>query len=153
MKRLMLLIAAAALVLAAALPTTASAGHTPRPPLPPEAKLVPLVQTVKDGTARVAAAYTCPEGVHLWVSAKQSADGKKDPRLEGEGSSALAAAWLQSHPAPSTFRCDGRWHVGVFKIDTAEQGFGKLRRGVAWVQFCLIGETTFISESRWALVR
>jgi hypothetical protein len=41
----------------------------------------------------------------------------------------------------------------VYKIDTAEQGFGELRRGVAWVQFCLIGETTFISESRWVLVR
>ena len=150
MKRIMLLIAAAALVLAAALPTTA--GAKPKP-LPPQAKIVPVVKTLKDGTARVAAAYTCPEGVHLWVSAKQAADGRKDPRLEGEGSSALAAAWLQSHPDPSTFRCDGRWHVGVYKIDTAEQGFGKLRRGVAWVQFCLIGETTFISESRWVLVR
>lgn len=150
MKRFMLLIAAAALVLAAALPT--AAGAKPKP-LPPQAKIVPVVKTLKDGTARVVAAYTCPEGVHLWVSAKQAADGRKDPRLGGEGSSALAAAWLQSHPDPSTFRCDGRWHVGVYKIDTAEQGFGKLRRGVAWVQFCLIGETTFISESRWVLVR
>ncbi len=103
-----------------------------------------------DGTATVRATYICPEGFHLWVSAKQSATGRYDGRLEEEGSSAVAAAWLQSHP--DDFTCDGTRHTQSFTIDTEEQGFGALRRGVAWVQFCLIGENTYISESSWVAV-
>jgi hypothetical protein len=102
------------------------------------------------GTAVVTASYVCPEGFHLWVSAKQSSSGRYDARLQAEGSSQVAGAWLQSHP--TDFTCDGARHTQSFVIDTEEQGFGSLRRGVAWVQFCLIGENTFISESDWVAV-
>jgi hypothetical protein len=118
-----------------------------------QAQVLGTVVTHDDGTATVRARYICPEGFHLWVSAKQSADGTPDQRLRLEGSSQIAAAWLQSHPTPDTFTCDGKWHTDTFQIDTAEQGFGELQRGQAWVQFCLIGENTFISEARWVAVR
>ncbi len=103
-----------------------------------------------DGTATVRATYICPEGFHLWVSAKQSSSGRYDARLEEEGSSQVAGAWFESHP--TDFTCDGTRHTQSFTITNDEQGFGTLRRGVAWVQFCLIGEETFISESRWVAV-
>ena len=118
-----------------------------------QAQILGPVVTHDDGTASVTARYTCPEGFHLWVSAKQSADGQPDQALRGEGSSQVSEAWLQSHPAPSTFTCDGRWHVGTYTIDTEEQGFGELQEGQAWVQFCLVGEQAFISQSRWVSVR
>jgi hypothetical protein len=118
-----------------------------------QAQVLGTVVTHDDGTASVKARYVCPEGFHLWVSAKQAADARRDARLEGEGSSAVSAAWLQSHPAPTEFTCDGKWHTGTFVIDTKEQGFGELQKGQAWVQFCLIGENTFLSESRWVHVR
>ena len=146
MRRHTIILAAVLALVAAILPASASASA----PATDTALVLGVVQAHRDGTATVRAAYRCSEGQHLWVSAKQSADGRKDPRLEGEGSSALSAAWLQSHP--TQFTCNGRWQVGAFRIDTAEQGFGKFKRGLAWVQFCLIGENVFISENRWALV-
>jgi hypothetical protein len=118
-----------------------------------QAEILGTVVRNDDGTATVRARYICPEGFHLWVSAKQSENGRPDQRLRLEGSSQVAAAWLQSHPTPDTFTCDGKWHTGTFQIDTAEQGFGELEQGQAWVQFCLIGENTFISKSRWVSVR
>jgi len=102
------------------------------------------------GTANVTASYVCPEGFHLWISAKQASDGRYDAQLQEEGSSAVAGSWLQSHP--ENFTCDGRTHTQTFQIDTEEQGFGTLVRGVAWVQFCLIGENTFISKASWVAV-
>jgi hypothetical protein len=74
-----------------------------------------------------------------WVSAKQSGEGTPDRRLRLEGSSQFAAAWLQSHPSADSFICDGEWHTGTFGIDPAEQGWGELNQGHAWVQFCLFG--------------
>ena len=158
MKRLMLPLAAAALTLAAALPATAGAAPKAKPAA--AAEIISHVKTVGDGSvATVKARYVCPEGNHLWISAKQAADGRRDPALEGEGSSALSAAWLQSHP--TQFSCDGKWHTGTFTIDTKEPGFpggpptigfGRLKRGVAYVQFCLIGETTFLSHNEWMKV-
>jgi hypothetical protein len=118
-----------------------------------QAEIIGPVRTHGDGTASVKAHYICPEGFHLWVSAKQSADGRPDQRLREEGSSEIAAAWLQSHPSPGQFTCDGEWHTDSFVIDTEEQGFGELQDGQAWVQFCLVGENTFISKSRWVAVR
>lgn len=103
-----------------------------------------------DGSANVTATYVCPEGFHLWISAKQSADGRYDPALMEEGSSQVSAAWLQSHPV--NFTCDGRTHTQTFTIDTVEQGFGTLQRGVAWAQFCLIGENIFIFKGQWVAV-
>jgi hypothetical protein len=149
MKRLILPIAAAALTVAAALPLSAGAKAKPAAPA---AQIISHVKTIGDAdAATVKARYVCPEGNHLWVSAKQSADGKKDPALQGPESSALSAAWLQNHPAD--FTCDGKWHTGTFQVDNyTEYGFGRLQRGVAWVQFCLIGETTFLSESDWVKV-
>jgi hypothetical protein len=117
-----------------------------------QAQVLGAIDAHDDGTASVTARYICPEGFHLWVSAKQSADGQPDQRLRGEGSSQIAGAWVQSHPSPGSFTCDGTWHVDTFTIDTEEQGFGELQPGQAWVQFCLIGESTFISESRWVAV-
>jgi hypothetical protein len=149
MKRLMVPFAAALLSLAAALPATA--GATPGP-VAPAAEIISHVKTFAGGNAAtVKARYVCPEGFHLWVSAKQAADGKQDPLLEGEGSSELSAAWLQNHP--TAFTCDGKWHTGTYQVDNfTEYGFGQLQRGVAWVQFCLVGETTFLSRSEWVKV-
>jgi len=145
-KRIATLAAVAAALTAAVLPATAGAA-----PKEPQAQILGTVQINGTSSALVTARYTCPEGVHLWVSAKQSADGSRDPRLTQEGSSAFSAAWLQNHP--TAFTCDGTWRTGTFQVDLSEYGFGALRKGQAWVQFCLIGESTFLSESRWVAVR
>ena len=146
MKRITI-VAAAIAAAAVAVPVTAGAA----PSGPGQAQILGTVVTHGDGTASVRARYVCADGAHLWVSAKQAADGRRDARLTQEGSSAHAAAWVQSHP--TEFTCDGRWHTGTFQIDTTEQGFGELERGQAWVQFCMYGERTAISESRWTHVR
>ena len=149
MKRRILPIAAAALSLAAALPTTAGAAKDK--PVTPAAEIISHVKTLAGGeAATVKARYVCPEGFHLWVSAKQAEGGKQDPRLEEEGSSRYSAAWLQNHP--TAFTCDGKWHTGTYQVDKSEYGFGRLQRGVAWVQFCLVGESTFLSRSEWVKV-
>ncbi len=148
MKRRALAFAAAASILMP-LAALASAGAASADPFANASVRNYIVRT-GPGTATVTASYVCPEGFHLWVSAKQSSTGRYDGRLEEEGSSAVAGAWLQSHP--SDFTCDGTRHTQTFTIDTEEQGFGSLRRGLAWVQFCLIGENTFISESSWVAV-
>ncbi len=149
MQRLRNLVAATAV---AAIPLAAMAPAGAAPSAKAQAQVVGTIEAHDDGTASVTARYICPEGFHLWVSAKQSADGQPDQRLRGEGSSQIAGAWVQSHPSPDSFTCDGTWQVDTFTIDTEEQGFGELQQGQAWVQFCLIGESTFISESRWVAV-
>ena|SRR5215210_5690223 len=154
MKRLMLLLAAAALAAAAVLPL--SAGAKPKT-VTPAAEIISHVKIISDSgdTATVKARYICPEGNHLWVSAKQSADGTKDSALEGEGSSGAATGWLQNHPG--NFTCDGKSHVGTFVVDNVtEYGKGPLRRGVAWVQFCIVSEATealILSRSEWVKVK
>jgi len=52
-------------------------------------------------------------------------------------------------------RCNGRWQLQRFRIDVAEQGYGELIRGKAWVQFCLINEPTglFLIDPHWMKVR
>jgi hypothetical protein len=139
---------AGALALAAPLATATAAGAAPAAKA--KAQVLGTVVTADDGTATVTARYVCPEGFHLWVSAKQVEDGRPDPRLQEEGSSSISSAWLQSHP--TDFTCDGTFRTQTFQIDTAEQGFGEFQAGQAWVQFCLIGENTFISEARWVRV-
>ena len=62
-----------------------------------------------------------------------------------------SAGWWQSHP--QNFTCDGKWRTGSFLIGTFEYGFGELESGSAWVQFCLVGETVFLSEQRWVAVK
>lgn len=124
-----------------------------------KADVVGAIERESDGTAEVRVRYVCqPQSspLHVWVSAKQSADGKRDDRLMEEGSSQVAAAWLQSHP--TEFTCNGRWHVQSFPIDTQEQGKGTLQRGRAWVQFCLTLEdgpegVLLINRTEWVRVR
>ncbi len=93
----------------------------------------------------VTAVYRCFGEGQLWVSAKQVADGSRDPRLQQEGSSQIAAVWSDSHRNQVT--CDGRTRLQVFTVDQQEPVFGTddpkstvygpLTRGWAWVQFCL----------------
>ncbi len=147
MKRTLMMLAATA---AAALSLAPAAGAAPAQNT---AEIIGVVKAGPGATATVRARYTCEDGFHLWVSAKQVADRSRNPILEGPESSAHSAAWIQSHPAPDTFTCDGRQHVDTFAIDTAEAGFGELRRGEAWVQFCMYGATTAISEGSWERVR
>ena len=113
------------------------------------AKIIGHVQIdpANPGIAYVTAKYSCPsEGeAHLWVSVKQAASAKKDAALTEEGSSAVSAAWLQRHPAPvEEFTCDGATHTGTFSVDAglSEYGFGELRTGHTYVQFCLTGPET-----------
>ena len=142
-------LAAAIITIAAPLVgiTSAEAGTADKA----QAQVLGQIVTHDDGTASVTARYVCPDGFHLWVSAKQVEDRTPDARLQEEGSSEVSAAWWQSHP--QDFTCDGRWHTDTFTIGTFEYGFGELEHGQSWVQFCLIGEGVFISESRWVEVR
>ena len=91
--------------------------------------------------AYVTGRYTCPAGfAHLFVSVKQAADGRPDSDLKLEGSSAISSGWLERHPAPSEFTCDGAWHTGTWWIDsTTEYGHGALIPGQVYVQFCWDG--------------
>ncbi len=66
----------------------------------PFAQVLSHVKLQKDGTATVRARYRCESATHLWVSAKQTADGSVDPALEAEGSSGAAAAWMDTNSAP-----------------------------------------------------
>ena len=93
------------------------------------------------GVAWVTARYSCPAGeASLFVSVKQVADGRPDPRLKEEGSSAISNGWLERHPAPGEFTCDGTWHTDTFRIDAVtEYGFGTLVPGQVYLQFCLTG--------------
>jgi hypothetical protein len=96
--------------------------------------------------AYVTGRYTCPKGAaHLFVSAKQVASGRPDRRLKLEGSSSISSGWLERHPAPSEFTCDGTWHKGTWRITSDpsvrgyEYGFGALKPGQVYVQFCWDG--------------
>jgi hypothetical protein len=96
--------------------------------------------------ARVTGRYTCPSGfAHLFVSVKQVADGLPDPALKLEGSSAISSGWLERHPGPGEFTCDGTWHTGTWRITSDptdpgyEYGFGALVPGQVYVQFCWDG--------------
>ena len=90
----------------------------------------------------VTARYICngglTENAHLWVSVKQTADRSPDNALKGETSSEISAAWSQSHPTAQV-ACDGQWHAQTFTISQADYGFGNLRPGQGYVQFCLFG--------------
>ena len=100
-------LAAMTVALAAPFVSVASAGASTADKA--QAEVLGTVKIAGDGSATVIARYTCPNGFHLWVSAKQVESGLPDPALREEGSSSISAAWLQSHP--TDFTCDGRWHV------------------------------------------
>jgi len=120
-----------------------AADAKPKDPPVATAKIIGSVHIdpANPGIAYVTAKYSCPsEGAHLWVSVKQVASGDKDPALTQDGSSAIASAWLQRHPAlGAEFTCDGATHTGTFSVDAGltEYGFGALAEGQTYVQFCL----------------
>ena len=96
--------------------------------------------------AYVTGNYMCPAGdAHLFVSVKQVADGRPDPDLKLEGSSAISSGWLERHPGADEFTCDGTWHTGTWRITSDpsdpgyEYGFGALSPGQVYVQFCWDG--------------
>src|SRR4051794_22860239 len=137
MKRAYAAVAAAALA-AAAVPMVAHAQQQTDPNAKAE-----FVGAIKAGKkkASLKVTYSCNAGQALWVSAKESASGKKDRRLRKEGSSKTASAWWQSHR--NAFVCDTQPHTARFSIDKVEKGSkGKLKDGIAWVQFCVPTATT-----------
>jgi len=97
---------------------------------------------IRSDIGYVTARYICngglTENAHLWVSVKQTADRSPDNALKGETSSEISAAWSQSHPTAQV-ACDGQWHAQTFTISQADYGFGNLRPGQGYVQFCLFG--------------
>jgi hypothetical protein len=121
----------------------------------PNAKAVFIGKIKSSGaTATLKVRYRCNAGEALWVSAKQTKSGKKSPALKKEGSSEAAHSWLQSHRNP--FTCDSTFHKGTFTIDKVEPGSkGKLKKGKAWVQFCVTQgqETLVLSKSAWVGVK
>jgi hypothetical protein len=93
--------------------------------------------------AYVTGRYTCPasaEPAHLFVSVKQVAGGRPDSRLKLEGSSQYTfpdGGWLERHPGPDEFTCDGAWHTGTWQIAaSSEYGHGSIVPGTVYVQFC-----------------
>ena len=104
--------------------------------------------------AKLKVRYRCSSGEALWVSAKQAKSRKRDPAIKKEGSSKVSVAWWQSHR--NTFTCDGQYHTAKFSIDKVEQGSkGRLKKGRAWVQFCVTQgeETLILSKSGWVRVK
>ena len=96
--------------------------------------------------AYVTGNYSCPAGfAHLFVSVKQVADGRPDRALKLEGSSSISSAFLERHPGPDEFICDGTLHTGTWRITSDssdpqyEYGFGSLVPGQVYVQFCWDG--------------
>ena len=165
MKKLIIVAVAATAVLAA-LPGSASAAQEPF------AKVISHVKLKKDDTATVQARYMCESSGHLWVSAKQTADGSIDEALESEGSSGAAAAWMDTNDwvtvGEVTFPissgdeqlvCDGRTHSQSITIDVTNAPWGSwdaLQPGEAWVQWCIVEDAPngeFISDQRWVTVK
>jgi len=102
--------------------------------------------------AYVSGRYNCPadQEAHLFVSVKQVADGRPDPALKLEGSSAISSGWLERHPGPDEFTCDGTWHSGTWQIDSfTEYGFGQIVPGQVYVQFCWTGAETGPETASW----
>jgi hypothetical protein len=159
-----------------AVATTALLGAAPGSALAakePFAQVISPVKLSKDGnTATVRARYMCESSTHLWVSAKQTADGSVDPDLEAEGSSGAAAAWMDTNDwvtvGEDTFPvssgdeqlvCDGRTHSQSVTIDVTNAPWGSwdaLQAGMAWVQWCIVEEAEngeFVSDQRWMRVK
>lgn len=103
--------------------------------------------------AYVTGNYSCPAGfAHLFVSVKQVESGKPDNRLKEGGSSQISSGWLERHPGPDEFTCDGTMHTGTWRItshtsgdpDSEDEfgpvyGHGSLIPGQVYVQFCWDG--------------
>lgn len=124
-------------------------------PAPPAKTAEPLGHVKRDGkkSATLKVRYSCKSGDTLWISLKQTNDGKKSKALKAEGSSKVAAAWLQSHRNP--IKCDGKKHTKTFTVDKVEPGSkGHLVKGQAWLQFCVTeGESLTVSVAKWVPVK
>ena len=144
---------AGALTLAVA-PVAAIAQEQGAPTTPPAktAKAVSDVTRHGKKSATLKVKYSCKTGSTLWISLKQMKSGKKDNALKKEGSSAAAAAWLESHRNKIT--CDGTKRTTKFTVDKVEQGSkGTLKKGYAWLQFCVTqGDNLTVSVSGWVKV-
>jgi hypothetical protein len=153
----------AAVVAATFCGTAVPAAHA-QDQLPPEdtaaaVKFVGKIERHGPGLASIKARYTCspPANVDeagpfktLWLSVKQTKNGKKDTALEQEGSSQQSAAWYQIH---RQLVCDGEQHTARMPVDVAEQGKGRLKKGVAYLQWCVISETDSFIRRAWLKVR
>jgi hypothetical protein len=108
-------------------------------------------------SAKLKVRYSCKSGETLWISLKQTKSGKKSKALKAESSSQVAATWWQSHR--NAIKCDGKNHTKKFKVDKVEEGSkGTLRKGSAWLQFCVTkGEgqdaTLTVSVAKWVSVK
>jgi hypothetical protein len=122
---------------------------------PPAKTAKPLgkVKRTSKKAATLKVRYSCKTGSVLWISLKQAKSAKKDKALKAESSSKVAAAWLQSHRNPIT--CDGAKHTATFTVDKVEDGSkGKLKKGKAWLQFCVTeGDTLTVSVAKWVDVK
>ena len=163
-KRFIALLAAVA-ASAIVLPTAASAA----PPVRNQATVLShvTIDNRDPSVGYVKAQYTCqpgPDVPHLWVSVKQNASATADPALttEGSGFGHVSTTWVQSHPV--NVRCDGKNHVQDFRVDTTEVipdefgggtvGYGALKRGQGYVQFCLFaGDGAFIFDMQFQSVK
>ena len=102
---------------------------------------------VDGDTATVLAKYRCwggnNEATHLWVSLKQGGgidDFTAAQLAEMEGTSQIAEAWYDTNVTGDTaLNCNGKWHVQRY---TVAKEFGTLKRGSAWLQFCLFDSTS-----------
>src|SRR3954447_26602627 len=148
-------ITAAAAALAVAVTPVAALAAEQGPAPAKTAKPLSSAVIAKDkSSAKLKVRYSCKSGDTLWISLKQSKNGKKDPDLKKEGSSKAAAAWWQSHRNKIT--CDGKKHTKKFTVDKVEDGSkGTLRKGQAWLQFCVTKneQTLTVSVARWVSVK
>jgi hypothetical protein len=144
------IVALAAVAAVAAVPVAQAAGGGPA-----HAKFgtpLHIKSGGKKGTLKVT--YRCRTGDTLWISAKQTANGARNDALKKEGSSKIAATWLDSHRNPIT--CDNKKHTSHFTVDRVEKGTkGKLVPGVSWVQFCITKneKKLILSHSHWVETR
>ena len=156
MKRNSLIVTALVACLAGVVPMTASAQNAD-----PTARAQFLGALKRQGkkAATLRVRYRCAPAAAgqqqaLWVSAKQSKNGRRRNSLSKEGASKASTTWLQSHRNP--FTCDGSFHTATFRIDKVERGSkGRLKKGRAYIQFCITQgeETLLLSKSGWVRVR
>jgi hypothetical protein len=156
MKRNSLIVAALVTCLAGVVPLTANAQNADPTA---RAQFLGALKRTSKKTATLRVRYRCAppaagQEQALWVSAKQSKNGRRRNSLSKEGASKQSTTWLQSHR--NQFTCDGSFHTATFRIDKVEKGSkGRLKKGRAYIQFCVTqGEQTLLlSKSGWVRVR
>ena len=112
-------------------------GAPPKPVIRPlvAVELLPLASICSVAPTNMSQAY-CPA---------TCASARFERRLPSEPTG-NTSAWLETHPAPDTFTCDGSWHQGTWRITDDpldpsygpfDYGFGgPLIPGAVYVQFC-----------------